>query len=452
MKGKIPHWTNVVIMGAGESGQGAALLGHKLGYNVFLSEGKKIENSVRDFLVQSGITVEEERHSIDKFLEADVVVVSPGIPDAHPVLLKCQETSIPVISEIEWASLHSEAQLIAITGTNGKTTTTALIYHVLEKAGLNVGLAGNIGKSFARALLDGDKQFFVLEVSSFQLDGCFSFKPFIAVITNITPDHLDRYNYDYKLYLKSKMRIFQNQSEYDHLVVCNDSPDLVNALSGYHIVPQIHWFGNALNPASEAYFDQEKIILKMNSQETMNIYLEELALQGRHNYYNSLAAAIAAKILNIRKEIIKESFMDFKGVPHRMEFVASVKGIEFINDSKATNVNSAFYALESMTKPVIWIAGGRDKGNDYSELKPIVAEKVKAIIVLGEGFNKIYNAFEGSVNSIIQVTNMAEAVKTAYQIGEKGDLVLLSPASASFDLFKNYEDRGNQFKFFVREL
>lgn len=445
-------WKKIVVMGAGESGQGAALLGVKRGYDVFLSEGNRLKPDVKNGLEQEKISFEEGRHSEEIFLAADAVVASPGIPDTHPVVTACLGKGIPVISEIEWAALHTQAQLVAITGTNGKTTTTSLIHHVLRKAGFEAGLAGNIGYSFARAVAEEDKPFYVLEVSSFQLDRCFTFRPHVAVITNITPDHLDRYDHDYGKYIRSKMRIFQNQDASDHLIACNDSTDLVNALLSRNVSCTLHWYGTALDPASEATFDNEKLTLFYNSKDTWTMYLTELALQGRHNYYNSLAAALAAKIMGVRKELIRESFLDFSGVEHRMEYVATVRGMDFINDSKATNVNSAFYALESMTKPVIWIAGGRDKGNDYTELKPVVQQKVKAIVVLGEGYSKICQAFGDLVPVIVAATGMEEAVKTAYRLGTKGDVVLLSPASASFDLFKNYEDRGRQFKLFVREL
>ncbi|MCS6979718.1 MAG: UDP-N-acetylmuramoyl-L-alanine--D-glutamate ligase [Flavobacteriales bacterium] len=446
------HWKNIVVMGAGESGQGAALLAIRKGYKVWLSDASRPPEEVQQWVVQENIPHEWGQHTESRFLEADAIIASPGIPDTHPLLEKCLAQGIPVISEIEWAGLHTRATIVAITGTNGKTTTTALTHHVLKNAGLDAGLAGNIGYSFARALAERDREVFVLEVSSFQLDRCFTFRPHVAVITNITPDHLDRYHQDYNLYIRAKMRIFQNQTASDHLVVCNDSSDLVRAVQSQNPSATVHWYGNAAQPAPEAYFNETQLTLKYPPQEIWTMYLQELALQGRHNYYNSLAAALTAKILGVRKEIIRESFMDFKGVEHRMEYVATVRGIDFINDSKATNVNSAFYALESMNKPVIWIAGGRDKGNDYTELKPVVKQKVKAIVVLGEGYNKIRSAFGELVPQISAAENMAEAVKKAYRLGTKGDVVLLSPASASFDLFRNYEDRGNQFKFFVREL
>ncbi|MCS6980589.1 MAG: UDP-N-acetylmuramoyl-L-alanine--D-glutamate ligase [Flavobacteriales bacterium] len=439
-------------MGAGESGQGAALLAKRKGYDVFVSEASTLPPEVADNFNNNKIPFEENNHTLQLFLEADAVVISPGISDQHPVVAACLEKHVPVISEVEWAALHTDATIVAVTGTNGKTTTTSLIYHILRKGGLDVGVAGNIGYSFARAVAETSHTHYVVEVSSFQLDHCYSFRPYVAVITNITPDHLDRYQNRYDLYVASKMRIFQNQTEEDHLVVCNDSPDLVAALGRQSPRARVHWFGTASQPVPEATFDKEKLIIHQNHKNTWTMYLNELALQGRHNYYNSLAAAIAAQLLNIRKEVIRESFMDFRGVEHRLEYVATVKGIDFINDSKATNVNSAFYALESMTRPTIWIAGGRDKGNDYSQLVPIVRDKVKAIVVLGEGYSKIRAAFEKVVPLIVPVNNMAEAVKTAYRLGQKGDVVLLSPASASFDLFRNYQDRGNQFKFFVREL
>lgn len=445
-------WNNIVVMGAGESGQGAALLGIRRGYKVLLSEGNRLKPETKYWLESEKIPYEEGQHTEDFFLKADAVIASPGIPDTHPVIAACHKKGVPVISEIEWAALHTRATLIAITGTNGKTTTTALIHHILRKAGHDTALAGNIGYSFARAVAVEDKPLYVLEISSFQLDRCYTFRPRVAVITNITPDHLDRYEHDYGRYIRSKMRIFQNHDDSDHLVVCNDSPDLVNGVLRATPRSTIHWYGTATEPRPEATFDQEKLTLFYNSQETWTMYLNELALQGRHNYYNSLAAALTAKIMSVRKEVIRESFMDFSGVEHRMEYVATIRGIDFINDSKATNVNSAFYALESMTKPVIWIAGGRDKGNDYTELKPVVQQKVKAIVVLGEGYNKICQAFGDLVPVIIATTSMEEAVKTAYRLGSKGDVVLLSPASASFDLFKNYEDRGRRFKSCVREL
>lgn len=445
-------WHNIVVMGAGESGQGAALLAVRRGYKVLLSEGNRLKPEVKKWLEAEGISFEEGQHTEDLFLNADAIVASPGIPDTHPVIAASMKKGVPVISEIEWGALHTRSPIVAVTGTNGKTTTTALIHHVLRKAGHDAVLAGNIGYSFARAVAEKENPLYVVEVSSFQLDRCFTFRPYVAVITNITPDHLDRYDYDYSRYIRSKMRIFQNQQSSDHLVVCNDSPDLVKGVLKASPNGPVHWYGTASDPQPEATFDNEKLILHYKPKETWTMYLNELALQGRHNYYNSLAAALTAKIMGVRKEVIRESFMDFSGVEHRMEYVATIRGIDFINDSKATNVNSAFYALESMTKPVIWIAGGRDKGNDYTELKPVVQQKVKAIVVLGEGYTKICQAFGDLVPVIIAATSMEEAVKTAYRLGHKGDVVLLSPASASFDLFKNYEDRGRQFKSCVREL
>jgi UDP-N-acetylmuramoylalanine--D-glutamate ligase len=442
----------VVILGGGESGAGSAVLAAVKGYRVFLSDSAPVKNKYREWLNAYSIDFEEGKHTYDRILDADLAIKSPGIPDkAEPVRL-LKEKGIPVISEIEFASRYTgDAVIIGITGTNGKTTTTLLTYHLLMKAGLNVACAGNVGTSFAYTVATGSYDYYVLELSSFQLDGIVDFKPHIAVLTNITPDHLDRYNYLYENYIASKFRICMNQGPDDHFIAGIDSEPVAAMINAGHIKSQIHPF-SAFHPVSDgAYLQNEQIIFNLNNGE-FTMYIQDLALQGKHNAYNSMAAAITARLVEIRKETIRESLSDFQNVEHRMEFVAKVRGIEFINDSKATNVNSAFYALESMKQPVIWIAGGVDKGNDYTELIDVVHNRVKALICLGDGKEKLRETFDGIIPAIVDVNSMQDAVQSAYRMGMKGDIVLLSPACASFDLFENYEDRGRQFKMWVREL
>lgn len=441
----------ISILGAGESGTGAAILAKKQGWMVFVSDKGKIAETYQAELLAHGIEFEVGKHSDERLLEASVMIKSPGIPDNAPLVVEAHKRGIAVISEIEFASYHTNAKIIAITGTNGKTTTTLLTYHILKKAGLHVGLAGNVGKSFARQVAQNNFEYFVLELSSFQLDGMFRFKADVAVVLNITPDHLDRYDYQLGKYVASKLRILQNMESNDVFIYCADDPITKEALSKRKIAARAIPFSLHVQDSESAFVTNEIIHFNIqNDPFTMSIF--ELALQGKHNQYNSMAAGIAARVFEIRKDVVRESLMDFENIEHRLEFVAKVHGIEFINDSKATNVNSTWYALESMTAPVVWIVGGVDKGNDYDMLKDLVRTRVKAIVCLGKANDKIHQAFDGVVSQIVETSSATDAVKAAYSLGKKGDTVLLSPACASFDLFENYEDRGRQFKTAVREL
>ncbi|MEX1187651.1 MAG: UDP-N-acetylmuramoyl-L-alanine--D-glutamate ligase [Bacteroidia bacterium] len=438
------------VLGAGESGVGAAILGKLKGWDVFVSDQGAIKDKYKEELQKEGLEFEENRHDYERIMNSDLIVKSPGIPDSASIVTEARKRGIHVVSEIEFASKYSSAKHVAITGTNGKTTTTLLTYHILKKAGLNVGLAGNIGKSFARQVAQDNYDIYVLEISSFQLDGMFDFKADIAILLNITPDHLDRYDYQFNNYTYSKFRILNNMDEKGAFIYSVDDPVIKESLE--HRDSKASHFPVSLSQELKqgAYIQNETIHFNINDPFTMSIF--DLALQGKHNQYNSMAAGIAARVLDIKKDIVRESLMDFENIEHRLEFVTKVHGIEFINDSKATNVNSTWYALESMTNPVIWIAGGVDKGNDYKMLAELVAGRVKAIICMGKENNRIHEAFHGMVEHIIDTQSANEAVKAAYLLGKKGDVVLLSPACASFDLFENYEDRGRQFKKAVREL
>ncbi|HRW20607.1 MAG TPA: UDP-N-acetylmuramoyl-L-alanine--D-glutamate ligase [Bacteroidales bacterium] len=443
----------IAILGAGESGVGAAILAQKKGFDVWVSEYGKIKPKYESMLESEKIKYENGKHSLDEILKASEVIKSPGISDNVPVIKAIKEKGIPIVSEIEFAARYTNAKLICITGSNGKTTTSLLTYHILKAGGLNVGLAGNVGDSFALQVANNDFQYYVLELSSFQLDGMFKFKADIAVLLNVTPDHLDRYEFKFENYLKSKFRITQNLSKNDHFIINTDDEATMAVIDNYDIEAQIHTISLEKKPKnSGAYLDKENILFVEQNKIKLTMSIQELALQGKHNAYNSMAAGIAAQVLQIRKETIRESLMDFKNVEHRLEPVIKVHGIEFINDSKATNVNSAWYALECVNGPVVWIVGGVDKGNDYSILQDLVKQKVKAIVCLGIDNKNIHKAFDGIVDNIVDTKSMAEAVKTAYYLGDKNDTVLLSPACASFDLFDNYEDRGNQFKQSVRNL
>ena len=439
----------IVVLGGGESGCGAAVLAQQKGYSVFVSDIGKIKDKYKNVLIQKGIEWEELHHSEDKIFGAFEVIKSPGIPETIPLILELKKKGIPIISEIEFAFRYTNSKIIAITGSNGKTTTALLIGHILKKARLNVCVAGNVGDSFALQVANENYDYYVLELSSFQLDGIIDFKPDIAIILNITPDHLNRYNEDMELYIQSKLRITKNQDKNDYLIYCSDDPNINKYLEqeNTNLLPfsilKEHQRGACLID-DELNININKTPFKMN--------IQQLALQGKHNIYNSMAAAISSRILDLSKEVIRESLVDFKNVEHRLERVIKVHGIEFINDSKATNVNSTWYALESMIKPTIWIVGGVDKGNDYSSLLSLVSDKVKAIICLGEQVDSIKNAFSEKGIEIYFATNMKEAVNFSYQLGEKGDAVLLSPACASFDLFENYEHRGVEFKKNVRNL
>jgi len=442
--------SHIVILGAGESGVGAALLAKKFGNNVFVSDRGQIKDAFKSELEENAIPFEEGQHTENTILTADVVVKSPGIPDAVPLILKLKEKAIPVISEIEFAGYYSNAKTICITGSNGKTTTTLLTHHMLKKAGFDVGLGGNVGTSFARQVAEGEREWFVLELSSFQLDGMYEFKPTMAILLNITPDHLDRYNYEMQNYVNSKFRILQNMDMDNWFIYNLDDPIIAKEMELRK--PKTNCVPFSIKQPVEfgGFSDGKQITIINKDQFIMSIH--DLAMKGKHNTQNSLAAGIAGRILEIRKEIVRESLTDFQNVEHRLEFVARVNGIEFINDSKATNVNSTWYALESMEKPVVWIVGGVDKGNDYSELLELVKEKVKAIICMGTENTKIIETFKSLVPTIVEASTSEEAVAFGYRLASKDEIVLLSPACASFDLFENYEDRGNQFKSAVRAL
>ena len=440
----------LVILGGGESGVGAALLGKKEGFRVFLSDRGKLKEEYRTKLLDSGIEFEEGIHTESKILNADLVVKSPGIPNKSELIQKLKSKHIPVVSEIEFASRFTTAKIIAITGSNGKTTTTSLIHHILTEAGLNVGLGGNIGKSFAELVVNDEYDFYVLEISSFQLDDVVSFKPYIAILLNITPDHLDQYDYKLELYAQSKFKITENQSHEDYFVYNFDDDNILELIKEINTEAQKVPYSMSTELHDGTYQEDENVVV--NFPDHLELPISQFALRGRHNVSNTMAAATAANILKIRKEIIKRSLSDFKAVEHRLESVLKIGGIEFINDSKATNVNATYYALESMNTPTVWIVGGTDKGNDYSELVPLVKKKVKAIVCLGLDNSKILAAFEGLVDNIIETQSMQDAVRSAYMFGGKGETVLLSPACASFDLFQNYEDRGNQFKKEVKNL
>lgn len=441
----------VAILGGGESGVGAAILAQKQGYSVFLSDLGKIKDKYKQVLADYRIEFEEEKHTVEKILLAELVIKSPGIPDKAPLIVQLKEQKTPVISEIEFAGRYTNAKTICITGSNGKTTTTLLTYHILKNAGLNVGLAGNVGKSFAWQVAEDNFDVYVLELSSFQLDGMYDFRADVAVLMNITPDHLDRYNYQMQNYIDSKFRIIQNQTATDIFVVCADDEVTQIELKKRKIVPAVVQFGLGEPSENAAGVKNGALIINLN-QNQFSMSILELALQGKHNTYNSMAAGIASMVFNIRNEQLRESLSDFTGVEHRLERFLTVHGIEFINDSKATNVNSTWYALESITKPIVWIVGGVDKGNDYTMLRGLVKEKVKAMVCLGKDNNKLHESFKSIVKNRVDASSMDEAVKAAYYLARNGDTVLLSPACASFDLFENYEDRGRQFKLYVRNL
>ncbi|HMU97568.1 MAG TPA: UDP-N-acetylmuramoyl-L-alanine--D-glutamate ligase [Chitinophagales bacterium] len=436
---------NIVILGSGESGVGAAILAQKQGYGVFVSDFGTIKEVYKLELNKRNIEFEEGQHSEEKILAADIIIKSPGIPDKAPIIKKIKEKQIEIISEIEFAYRFTKAKIIAITGSNGKTTTTSLVYHILKNAGLNVGLGGNIGDSFAKQVAEEDKEYFVLEISSFQLDNCTTFKPHIAILTNITEDHLDRYDYKFENYISSKFSIAKNQTEDDFFIYCLDDEVSKKYLNQFDIKAKLIPFSYYQKLEEGGYIEDKNLIININKNK-FTMPTNELALQGIHNTYNSLAAGIGAKLFNVRNEKIRDSFQDFKSLEHRLEFVATVKGVDFINDSKATNVNSTWYALESMIKPTVLILGGVDKGNDYTLIKDLVKEKVKAIICLGKDNEALHQAFANEVGYIVDTQSMEQAVNMAYNIAEKEEVVLLSPCCASFDLFENYEDRGRQFK------
>ncbi len=441
----------LVILGGGESGVGTAILGKKMGYDVFVSDGGKIKEKYKKDLENLGVDWEEERHTEAKILMADVVMKSPGIPDTVSLVVKLREMDIPVISEIEFASRYTEATIIGITGSNGKTTTTMLVNHLLKNGGLNVGMAGNIGDSFAKMVAEQDYDYYVLEISSFQLDGIVDFKPHIAIITNISPDHLDRYDYKFENYIASKFKIVQNQTDEDYLIYDADDEVILDYLEQHKIPSKLIPFSLEKEFTEGAYIKNNKIQITTQNN-TMEMEQDTLALEGKHNLKNTMAASTAAKLVQIRKQTIRESVQNFQGAAHRLEKVLKIHHVQYINDSKATNVNATYYALDSMKTPTVWIVGGLDKGNDYRSLMPMVREKVKAIVCLGLDNSKIKDAFGNAVDLMVETFSMEEAIKVAYKIAERGDTVLLSPACASFDLFKNYEDRGDQFKEAVKNL
>ena len=444
----------IVILGAGESGVGAALLAQKEGFEVFVSDFGPIADHYKKDLELAAIPFEENGHSEERILTASEVVKSPGIPDKAPIIKKLVEKKIPILSEIEFAGRYSNAKMICITGSNGKSTTTMLTYHILKNAGLNIGLAGNIGKSFARQVAFENFDFYVLEISSFMLDNMYDFRADIAVLLNITPDHLDRYDYKMENYADSKFRIIQNQKQSDVFIYCADDVETQKGLLKHQINAETYPFSIEKVLDKGAFLQDEQIIINLhhNNQESFTMSIKDLALQGKHNIYNSMASGIVAKVLELRNETIRESMGSFTNIEHRLEHVARISGIDFINDSKATNVNSTWYALESMPGEVVLILGGVDKGNDYNMLKDLVKSKVKAIVCLGKDNKRIHEAFEDDVEVIVNTFSANEAVQIAYHLATKGNTVLLSPACASFDLFKNYEDRGNQFKKAVKEL
>jgi UDP-N-acetylmuramoylalanine--D-glutamate ligase len=441
----------LVVLGGGESGVGTAILGKKKGYEVFVSDYGKINESYKEVLIINGIAWEEGKHTEDLILNADVVMKSPGIPEKSPIVKSLVKKGIKVISEIEFAKPFTEALTVGITGSNGKTTTTMLAYHLLKSAGLNVGLGGNIGKSFAWQVAENKFDFYVLELSSFQLDGIIDYRPDIAIITNISPDHLDRYDYKYENYIDSKFRVTMNQTESDYLIYDGDDEASAEWLKNNKTKAKLIPFSLTKEFSEGAFIKNNKMEIKIN-QEEFTMDTEYIALEGKHNLKNAMAASSVAKLMQIRNATIRESLSNFQGVEHRLEKVLKIQNVQYINDSKATNVNATFFALDSMNVPTVWIVGGVDKGNDYNELMSLVREKVKAIICLGVDNRKIIDAFGNVVDIMVEVNNMADAVKTAQRLTEKGDAVLLSPACASFDLFENYEDRGKQFKQAVHNL
>ncbi|MGL5913389.1 MAG: UDP-N-acetylmuramoyl-L-alanine--D-glutamate ligase, partial [Bacteroidales bacterium] len=441
----------LVILGGGESGVGTAVLAQKQDYDVFLSDMGKLQPHYIDILNEYGIAFEQLQHSAEQIMNADEVVKSPGIPDTAPLVQKLINTGIPILSEIEFAARYTTAKLICITGSNGKTTTTSLLYHVLQQAGFNVGIGGNIGKSFALQVATQNFDYYVLELSSFQLDNMYKFEADIAILLNITPDHLDRYDYKLENYARSKFRITQNMDNNKTFIYCMDDETTMHYLSQANIKAQMLGFSQKQELQQGAFLNNDTLTA-MYKNNTFGMHLQELALKGKHNVYNSMAATIAGQVLNIKNESIRASLKTFKCIEHRLEPVLKVGGVLFINDSKATNINSTWYALESMNTPTVWIVGGKDKGNDYTELLELAKQKVKAIVCLGVDNTKIHETFDGVIETIIDTQSAEEAVKAAYGLSKKGDTVLLSPACASFDLFQNYEDRGQQFKNAVKKL
>lgn len=441
----------IVILGAGESGAGAAVLAKKQGFDTFVSDMSTIKDIYKNMLNERGIEWEEGKHTESLILNADEVIKSPGIPNDAPMILKLKSQGTPIISEIEFAGRYTNAKMICITGSNGKTTTTSLIYHIFKKAGMNVGLAGNIGQSLAYQVAECNYDYYVIELSSFQLDNMYKFHANIAVLMNITPDHLDRYDHQMQNYVDAKFRIIRNQTAADAFIFWNDDPIIAREIAKRHPEATLYPFAETHEAGVKGYTENKKIVIE-TSNGTFTMEEDSLALSGKHNLYNSLASGIASKVVDIHDENIRASLSDFTGVEHRLEKVARVRGVDYINDSKATNVNSCWYALQSMTTPLVLILGGTDKGNDYSEIEELVKQKVHALIFLGVDNAKLHGFFDGKVPVIEDARSMEEAVSKAYKLAEKGDTVLLSPCCASFDLFKSYEDRGDQFKACVRNL
>ncbi len=442
---------NIVVLGGGESGVGAALLAKQNGESVFVSDSGTLKENFKKEIIDAGIDFEEGKHSSEIITKAKTIIKSPGIADNSNIVLKAKRARIEIIGEIEYASRSTNAKFIAITGSNGKTTTTLLIYHILKQAGLKVGLAGNIGQSLARQVIADNPEWFVIELSSFQLDSMYSFHAHVAVMMNITPDHLDRYDNNFDNYINSKFRILQNQNKLDYFIFFADDPIIRKKMSDIDIYATKLSFSLNNNTNNAAYITEKQLIIKHKNQE-LTMFYDELILKGKHNLCNAMAAALVAGVSNIKNEKIRESLANFTGVEHRLEEYLTIHGVQYINDSKATNINSTWYALESMTRPTVWIVGGVDKGNDYSELDSVVSKNVKAIICLGIDNKKIINHFKDKIDIIIETRSMKEAVYTAYKIAVPNDVVLLSPACASFDLFSNYEERGRKFKEAVREL
>ena len=441
----------IVILGGGESGAGAAVLAKVNGLDVFLSDLSEIKENYKALLNKYEIAWEEKQHTEALILNADEVIKSPGIPDKAPLVKKLRAQNTPIISEIEFAGRYTKAKMICITGSNGKTTTTLLTYHILKEAGLNVGLAGNVGNSLALQVAENNFDYYVVELSSFQLDGMTDFKADIAVLMNITPDHLDRYNYEFQNYIDSKFKIVQNQTKNDTFIFWANDPVIQNELKKRNIESKLYPFAIDKTEKTKAFLENNQLIINtLNTVFTMPA--QELAIKGLHNTYNSMAAGLAASVINVRKEDIRQSLSDFKGVEHRLEYVATVRDVVYINDSKATNVNSCWYALQSMKTPVVLILGGTDKGNDYSEIEELISQKVTGLIFMGVDNSPLHRFFDGKISNIVDVKSMKDAINVAYEMAHPGETVLLSPCCASFDLFENYEDRGNQFKECVRNL
>ena len=442
----------LVILGGGESGTGAAILGKQKGWEVFLSDKSPLKDIYKEELMAAGIRWEEGQHTESEILSADCIIKSPGIPHKVPIIQQAKAKGIEIISEIEFASRYTNAKIIAITGSNGKTTTTSLIYHLLEQAGLSVGVGGNIGNSFAYMVAKEPKEYYVLEISSFQLDDITSFRPHIALLLNITPDHLDRYNYEFQNYIDAKMRITEFQQAADFLIYDADDPVTAQEIGKGQVKAQLLPFSLEKTFERGAWSLDEKNMYVNVNQNIFEMSTKDLTIKGKHNLKNAMGATMVAKLLNVRNENIRNSLMTFQGVPHRLEFVREVEGVRYINDSKATNVNSVYYALDSMEEGLVWIVGGQDKGNDYTPLIPYVSKKVKAIVCLGLDNQKIIQTFQSIVPTIIETHSMEDAVQVGRGLSQEGDTVLLSPACASFDLFQSYEDRGNQFKHYVNML